>query len=89
MEKGCGPLTMEKGYGPLAMEKGCDLLTMEKGCGLLTMDKGCGPLAMEKGYGAFFPLLLSCSSPSHSHFSASFGYSRIRTEIRRKEKSLT
>lgn len=89
MEEGCGPLAMEKGYGLLGTDKECGLLTMEKWYGPLAMEKGCVLLAIKKRCGLFFLFLLPCHSPSHSHLSAAFGYSRIGTEIRRKEKSLT
>ena len=54
--------------------------------GPLATEKGCGPLTIKKKRGLFFLFLLPCSSLSHSHLSAAFGYSRIGTEIRRKEK---
>ena len=86
MEEECGPLAMEKGCGLLGTDKGCGLLTTEKWCGPLAVGKGCGPLTIKKKRGLFFLFLLPCSSLSHSHLSAAFGYSRIGTEIRRKEK---
>lgn len=74
--------------GVLSTEKCCGPLTMAKGCGPLATEEGCGPLTIKKRWGLVF-FLLPCSSLSHSHLSAAFGYSSIGTEIRRKEKSST